>query len=262
MTGKQIRINHFYRQKLTELTLLLDQAKGLVPNHNPSIGYIGEELLRNFLRKELPTRFNITQGFIEHNGYVSPQCDIIIYDAYERCPLYSFGNIDVIQSSAVKATIEVKTSITPTRFHSVLTSFNKLAEMGVNNNHLIVFNTPKPESFEKYFFHTKVLIREYDVSDYEYMPQSIVSLNHNYCLKKGNVQDDKNDYYGYVASRIQDRSGNIVSCLQIFIDSLMKLLMPKSTSHEFESISICKREECEDDLADLKYIYQFPICTL
>lgn len=280
MSGKTIRINRFYQLKLKELTLLLEQAKELIPNHNPSVGYVGEEVLRNFLRQTLPARFKVTQGFIAYESKISPQCDIIIYDANEGSPLYSFGNIDIVPASAVKATIEVKVSISPTRFHEVLTSFEELAKMRITNNYLFVFSAPGPRSFENYIFHreapaVKRFFQDYegtgcciaasstcyDASDYEMLPKTIVVLDKDYCLEKDHVQDAKNDYYGYVAAELTDRSNLKMACLQIFATTLLDSILPRRDDECYPE-PLTSPEESDDDVVDIKYTYQIPVCAM
>lgn len=280
MSGKTIRINRFYQLKLKELTLLLEQAKELIPNHNPSVGYVGEEVLRNFLRQTLPARFKVTQGFIAYESKISPQCDIIIYDANEASPIYSFGNIDIVPASAVKATIEVKVSISPTRFHEVLTSFEELAKMRITNNYLFVFSAPGPRSFENYIFHrgapaVKRFFQDYegtgcciaasstcyDASDYEMLPKTIVVLDKDYCLEKDYVQDAKNDYSGYVAAELTDRSNLKMACLQIFAATLLDSILPRRDD-EYYPEPLTGPEESDDDVVDIKYTHQIPICAM
>lgn len=280
MGVKTIRINRFYQLKLKELTLLLEQAKELIPNHNPSVGYVGEEVLRNFLRQTLPARFKVTQGFIAYESKISPQCDIIIYDANEASPIYSFGNIDIVPASVVKATIEVKVSITPTRFHEVLTSFEELAKMRITNNYLFVFSAPGSRSFENYIFHreapaVKRFFQDYegtdcciasssscyDAPEYKMLPEAIVVLDKDYCLSKNQVQDERNDYYGYVAAEVTDRADSKMACLQIFAATLLDSILPRRDD-EYYPEPLTGPEESDDDIVRIKYSYQIPICAM
>ena len=103
-----IKLNEFFRLKVTEFINRLDQAKQVIPNHNLSVGMIGEEILRVFLREMLPKRYSVTQGFVEYDGDLSRQCDIIIYDSHNYAPLVIWGNLEIIPSIAVVAIIEVE----------------------------------------------------------------------------------------------------------------------------------------------------------
>ena len=109
--------NEFYRLKAQDFLNELSQAQQLI-SHNPSRGYVGEEILREFLNTSLPSCAKVTQGFIIQGETLSPQCDIIIYDHSNYAPMYSFGNIDLIHSESVYCVIEVKTNINKTSFNS------------------------------------------------------------------------------------------------------------------------------------------------
>jgi hypothetical protein len=87
------------------------QAKrfGLVIGHAPTVGTHREELLRALLQKYLPERYHVATGFI--SGY-ERQLDILIYDRIDYAPLLREGNLVVVHISAVRATIEVKSTLT------------------------------------------------------------------------------------------------------------------------------------------------------
>lgn len=145
-------INEVFRIKLKELTIKLEGAQTIIRNHNLSRGVIGEEILRDYLRSIIPKRFCVSQGFIISNNGLSRQCDIVIYDNSITCPLYSFGNIEVIPIEGVKAVIEVKTSINKKGFISVLQSFRELSILCTVPKYLFVFDKLKTESIRKWLF--------------------------------------------------------------------------------------------------------------
>ena len=88
---KGIRRNEFFRLKAKELINALDQAHAFIKEHNPSRGLIAESVLRDFLRSTLPEIAKVSQGFVERNGILSHQCDIILYDRIHYAPLCSYG---------------------------------------------------------------------------------------------------------------------------------------------------------------------------
>jgi len=80
--------------------------------HSGERGREGEEILRNFLNEHLPKRFLAGSGFIiDNEDNVSPQTDVIIYDAL-NCPVYKSGEASLIlPSDNVACVIEVKSKL-------------------------------------------------------------------------------------------------------------------------------------------------------
>jgi hypothetical protein len=76
--------------------------------HGPTIGGEREELLRSLLERHLPTRFHVATGFIDP---FPNQMDILIYDQIDYAPLFRAGNLVVVPPEAVRAIIEVKSSL-------------------------------------------------------------------------------------------------------------------------------------------------------
>jgi len=81
--------------------------------HNAVKGHEAELLVRQFLADHIPKRFSVGSGFIlDPKGNVSPQTDIIIYDAY-NCPVYrASDDASIYPSNNVAAVIEVKSNLT------------------------------------------------------------------------------------------------------------------------------------------------------
>jgi hypothetical protein len=95
------------------------QAKrvGLLITHWPTVGTFREELLRNVLQKNLPERYHVATGFLF--GYPR-QLDIIIYDRIDHAPLFREGNLVVVHVSAIRAVIEVKSTLNHEELRSAL----------------------------------------------------------------------------------------------------------------------------------------------
>lgn len=277
---KFIHFNEFMRLKALEMNMLLKQARMFVLQHNSSIGHIGEEILRSFLQQNLPKRYKVTQGFVSDGVRISPQCDIIIFDSQAYVPFYSYGNIEVIPANSVVATIEVKTSINKERFCEVLKRFQKLYELGVDNNSILVFSYIMPQTIENYIFNSlapqvyrqhKVVMDEddiytadtytYDVCDYDRLPRSIAILENGYCLCQSQVQDRYNDYYGYAAYQMTDGYDKEVASLQIFMDNLLNSIQPTEATQTIPPL-IGSTVESKDDIKDLSYKYAFKICPM
>ncbi len=92
----------------SELDALSSRIR-LIISHSGTVGTYRENLLQNVLRKHLPERYHVATGFI----YGCPiQLDILIYDRLEYAPLFREGDLVVVPANAVRAVIEVKTTLT------------------------------------------------------------------------------------------------------------------------------------------------------
>lgn len=247
-------VGSYFRLKAQEFGLRLKQAQSVIRNHNPSVGFIGEEILRSYLAESLPGKYRVTQGFIQDGETQSHQCDIIIYDCMEFAPLYELGAIDVIAAQAVRAVIEVKSSITPPPFRKVLDAFHQLGEIGVRNKYLFCYDSTSCKTLSNYFFsHKKDADRpnkRYDTSDFiisdgnieaydvdciDYLPTGIISLKKDFYLRLGQVQNEENDYVGYNRYAFSDPSGEELASLQLFLSDLFNDIGCKSDNTSLES---------------------------
>ena len=228
--------NEFYRLKAQECLSKLRQAQQLIP-HNPSRGYVGEAILRDFLKNALPSCAKVTQGFIIDGDAISPQCDIIIYDHINYAPIYSFGDVDLIPIESVYCVIEVKTNINRTSFNKVLVDFKKLNDMGILNKALFIYKRCSPQTIESYFFPRQTQKIElsfsngvellYDMDGYHALPDIVVSLISDIYYEKGQVQDENNDYYGYNYYKTTDEADKYISCLQKTLCYLIDIISPE-----------------------------------
>ncbi len=77
--------------------------------HHALKGSEAEDLIRTFLRKHLPKRFDVGSGFIiDPRDRISRQCDVVIYDAL-NCPVYRASeDAAIFPSNNVAAIVEVK----------------------------------------------------------------------------------------------------------------------------------------------------------
>ena len=76
--------------------------------HTGTVGSYREELLRGTIRQLLPTRFEISTGFIENSPR---QLDLIIWDATNYTPLFREQDVVVVPLESVQGVIEVKTTL-------------------------------------------------------------------------------------------------------------------------------------------------------
>ncbi|MBO7552442.1 MAG: hypothetical protein J6T82_00180 [Bacteroidaceae bacterium] len=258
----KISVNYFFELKARELSLQVECAKLFLGNHMASLGFSGEAVLREFLSQNIPNRFKVTQGFIQSRDFKnSRQCDIIIYDCIDYSPIAKFGDIEIVPIQAVKAVIEVKTSINRNTFKDALTYFEDLGNIGVCNKFLFVFNSVKLETIKKYFIGTKIrgsvevcadCIIKYDHGSEQLLPQGIVSLDKNYYYHLDYVSDfgavppeiaqaygdDGRDMIGYKALQLiykKNKEISKLSSLQLFMADL------------FSSMGIHNGDEIIDD---------------
>ena len=262
---KQIRRNEFFRLKAKELVCSLEQAHAFIKEHNLSRGLIAESVLRDFLRSILPGIAKVCQGFVEWNGILSHQCDIIIYDRMHYAPLYSYGEIEIIPSSAVYAVIEVKSNIDAKEFGKVLHDFELLNRLRVTQKYLFIYNGCKVVTFKSYFYSPYVPTygREegellYDHDNYDALPDAIVSISPDYYLGKGHCQDADRDMKGYIAYSQKDNTNNNVVSIQKFVEQLNELVaIPQKD--EIDSFLFLRNNENsqDDDLKTMAVDYGF-----
>ncbi|MBN2171543.1 MAG: hypothetical protein JW819_09520 [Candidatus Krumholzibacteriota bacterium] len=77
--------------------------------HGGTKGVAVERVLRKFLNDQMPKRFKSTQGFIiDSNNSLSPQTDVIVYDAFSGVVYRASEDADIVPADAVAAVVEVK----------------------------------------------------------------------------------------------------------------------------------------------------------
>ena len=251
-----VQQNEFYRLKSQELLLVLGQVRAFIKKHNLSRGIIAEEALRSFLSSILPSKVKVCQGFVEYNGMLSRQCDIIIYDNHNYASLYSFGNIEIIPSQAVYAIIEVKTKIDAKIFGDVLSMFEEIERMRVPNKYLFIYKSCNVKTLRKYFYspYTPNYDREegrlkYDHDNFVCLPQAIISLSPHYFLAQGHCQTDNHDMMGYMAFTTKDNTNQNVSCLQEFVLKLMDDINSNKTNENPAWLeNVDKKSSIDDEM--------------
>lgn len=89
-----------FQKILTELHLVYKLT------HNGEKGKESEEILKNFLKKYLPKKYEVTTGFVHTDLGTSNQCDILIYDSMNYAPLYDGYANCIIHMSSLRGAIE------------------------------------------------------------------------------------------------------------------------------------------------------------
>jgi hypothetical protein len=103
-----------------ELAVQSEQIGRLI-GHGPTLGSEREELLRALLERHVPRRFHVATGFIEG---LPRQLDILIYDQVDYAPLFRAGNLVVVPPEAVRALIEVKSTLDSSELADALTQLS------------------------------------------------------------------------------------------------------------------------------------------
>lgn len=109
---EEITRNKLFESARKMLLAEFEKAKVEVPHYGER-GSETELVVINWLNKHLPKRFSACGGFIlDDNDKISPQTDVIIYDAL-NCPIlrYSEKNLIIPADNAAVA-IEVKSNLT------------------------------------------------------------------------------------------------------------------------------------------------------
>lgn len=128
-----------YRQQAKVFLRRMTEAKLFFDKHKPSVGFVGEYLLRKFLHALLSNDYGICQGFVIYGKEISRQCDIIIFKKGEDSISKSYGELKIVNAEKVVAVIEVKSSIKKDTFFSTLKAFEELHTLRVTNCFLFVY---------------------------------------------------------------------------------------------------------------------------
>jgi hypothetical protein len=158
MTGIEIQSSSMRKTKprltyLSTLKLIADQSRrelhALMP-HRGELGRITEEIIKGVLDRTLPKRFSIGTGvIINASGDTSAQTDIVIYDNFFNCPLFSEYGARLFPVEYVYATIEVKSVLTFSGLKNGLADIMRLRKIGsakqyiVNQKPLVVTTPPR-----------------------------------------------------------------------------------------------------------------------
>ncbi|MFV2045394.1 MAG: DUF6602 domain-containing protein [Anaerolineales bacterium] len=95
-----------------------------------AVGADREDALSKFLAEFLPTKFAVSRGFVmDHEGTVSSECDIVVYDP-ASCPLlYVEERNRVFPCEAVAATIEVKSRLSSANLEDAMGKIRRIKSM-------------------------------------------------------------------------------------------------------------------------------------
>lgn len=238
-----------YRRQAKIFLGMIKEARAFFGNHKPSIGFVGEYILRNSLKVLMPHSYGICQGFVTYNGELSRQCDIIIYTKGKDSIHKSYGELKIVNAESVVAVIEVKSSLSKKNFHTTLKAFELLEQFGVTNSSLFVYEKLTCRSLKKWLFEykypstnaDKTIVADtylYDWPDKEWLPNSIVALESDKYFKLNHLSAYDGDWIGYSALNIKDYSNAQISCLQEFFSNIMMAINGEVIPIDIEKYSI------------------------
>lgn len=219
-------MSNYFELVSQELLIKLAQVKSFITKHNPTIGVLTEEILREFLKTHLPSFVSVEQGFIiGDDGMLSKQCDILIYDSQSYAPLYRVNNIVVVPSESVVAVIEVKTTINKIIFHNVIDYFKSFDYLPNAKTYLFIFNSNSIDKIGGYLHSYKHegSYQFFDHDTFQYLPDEITGINKSFHLCKDSVISDK-DMIGYSSWFYEDSKGSEINALQHFYKSVSEVV--------------------------------------
>ncbi len=238
-----------YRQQAKVFLKRLNEAKYFFNNHKPSIGFVGEYILRKSLHALMSQSYDICQGFVTNKGEISRQCDIIIYVKGKDSIHKSYGELKIINAESVVAVIEVKSLITKETYRSTLKAFEQLYTLQVTNCFLFVYGQLSRRKLSNWLFTyknsntcTEHFIATdsylYDWSDMKWLPNSVLALESNKYFKLCHISADNGDWSGYSALSIEDSKEACISCLQEFFSDIVMSNCGSTMAMDIEKYSI------------------------
>jgi hypothetical protein len=119
----------YYRSLSQEITALQNRVRFIISNqHWQTDGEWKESVLRTVLRRHLPSTLAVGRGFIITQRRPSTQIDVIIYDTTYPL-LHQDGDLIFVTPDAVRAIIEVKSTIGTSDVAEVLSKLADNAEL-------------------------------------------------------------------------------------------------------------------------------------
>lgn len=181
-------MDDFFTLVTKEFTARSAQIRQLVKAHGPSIGAGHEVLLKRFLRDYLPDWIDVAHGFVRnHEGEVSGQTDVLLYNSLYYAPLYKIDDFVIVQPESVVGCIEVKTTVTKKDFLQAMGRLVALKRLVPDTwIGMFVFHPPSLKVVKRYL--DKLKFEQVPDDD---IPDFVCGLS-KYYLQKENV-----DVYGH-----------------------------------------------------------------
>jgi len=115
-----------------ECIALKDRVRHLIAGrHWATDGEWKESVVRTMLRRHLPAPFEVGRGFVVSLTNVSTQIDVLVYDGSHPV-LFKEGDLVFVGQRALKAIIEVKSSVGPrSAANAIIKLSNEAAKFGL-----------------------------------------------------------------------------------------------------------------------------------
>lgn len=255
-------LSKYFDHLTQQLHSKIQQAKVYITKHNPTTGALAEAVLREFLQEHLPRGVSVEEGFIiSPDGWLSKQCDIIIYDSHRFAPFYRAGQLVVVPTEAVLAVIEVKTSINKKGFNDVIRYFQSFEAFSWKfRTYLFMFNAPTLGRINAWFHsyphpgHHK----EFDHDTYQVLPDEIIGLDSSYQLRKEYVIHNR-DGAGYMSYFYLDQQGTAISALELFFLSVNGVVEAHLQAHTSKKLTPREQYHPHRALTSISAIDLFPM---
>lgn len=122
-----MNVESYFKSLSLEFTALKDRVRNFIDDaHWLTDGEWKETVLRTILSRSLPQDILIGRGFIVTPEWKSTQIDILLYSSSAPV-LFRDGNLVIVQPSAVRGVIEVKTRL---NFQGLRDAVNKIKLIG------------------------------------------------------------------------------------------------------------------------------------
>ncbi|TDN95682.1 DUF6602 domain-containing protein [Sunxiuqinia elliptica] len=125
-----------YYGSLAEELRVKSEKISLLVSHGQTVGNYREYILREMLRKYIPSKYKVATGFIEGIGR---QIDILIYDSLNHAPTFIEGELVVVKKEAVRGIIEVKSNLITAKLKEALDFFYSITYPGIFNPDIPIF---------------------------------------------------------------------------------------------------------------------------
>jgi hypothetical protein len=137
-------VTSYFKSLSAELEAMKNRVRQFIDDqHWLTDGEWKEGVLRNILRRSLPSTVDVGRGFIVTDGGVSRQIDVLIFDTSKPL-LFRDGDLVFVTADAVEGVIEVKSSVNPRTFRAA-------CERLVETSELVLHCSPRHGTYHKFF---------------------------------------------------------------------------------------------------------------